>query len=520
MQTCYDLVWLSAKRAPNDVAIVDDLSDRAFTYQELIEEIDIVAAGLAERGVKKGMRVATVLPSLFDHAIALLALQRLAAIPALINFRLTPEEIGELIKLGEIEGAIILPDKNLANNVNNVLRNSERVFCVGDASGLATSFTNCRGDGKFLGSIPKPHPEDISFIFYTSGTTGLPKGVELSHRTTEHRILWLATHAGFRHGKHNKLLGFMPLSHAIGFYGVFLAALSYNGTYFVQSTFNPVNAVDIIEKYGITYMFAVPQLYFAITQAPNYSAKKMASLKTVLYGGAEIMPDLLGKIDKEWPAKIFHIYGTTEIMCPLYNPDPVGEHIRLRPGFYCQTRIIKIGGNTDEVVKKGEEGELIVDMTPDQMFSSYLNRPDATAEAIINNWYHTGDVCLVREDGDYDLIGRTGDMIRSGGENIHPSEIEPYLISYPEIKEATVIGIKDVNWGEMTVACIVADKRLDPLEIRAHVEKSPLARYKSPKAYLFIESLPRNAANKVLRRELVKIAEKTKKGGNKNFVEV
>ena len=520
MQTCYDLVWLSAKRAPNDLAIVDDLSDRALTYQELIEEIDLIASGLAERGVRAGMRVATILPSLFDHAIALLALQRLAAIPALLNFRLTPEEIGKLIKLGEIEGAIILPDKNLANHVHSVLGNAKRILCVGGAVGLATNFSNCRGDKKFLGPIPKPHPEDISFIFYTSGTTGLPKGVELSHRTTEHRVLWLATHAGFRHGKHNKLLGFMPLSHAIGFYGVFLAALSYNATYYVQSAFNPVDTVDIIEKYGITYMFAVPQLYFAITQAPNYSPKKMVSLKTVLYGGAEIMPELLVKIDKEWPAKIFHIYGTTEIMCPLYNPDPVGEHVRLRPGFYCQTRIIKIGGNTDNVVEKGEEGELIVDMTPDQMFSGYLNRPDATAEAIINNWYHTGDVCLVRADGDYDLIGRTGDMIRSGGENIHPSEIEPYLNSHPEIKEATVIGIKDVNWGEMTVACVTADKHLNTVELRAHIEKSPLARYKYPKAYLFIESLPRNAANKVLRRDLVKIAEKAKKQKDGNFVEV
>ena len=117
MQTCYDLVWLSAQRAPNNLAIIDDLSDRTLTYQELIEEVNVVAAGLKDRGVKSGMRIATVLPSLFDHAIALLALQRLAAIPALINFRLKPEEVGELIKLGEIEGAIILPDKYLAKIV-------------------------------------------------------------------------------------------------------------------------------------------------------------------------------------------------------------------------------------------------------------------------------------------------------------------------------------------------------------------------------------------------------------------
>ena len=520
MQTCYDLVWLSAQRAPNNLAIVDDLSDRALTYQELIEEIDVVAAGLKDRGVKSGMRIATVLPSLFDHAIALLALQRLAAIPALINFRLKPEEVGKLIKLGEIEGAIILPDKSLAKIVIKNLGNSDRVLCIGETIGLAKNYAECRGDSLSLGTIPKPKPEDIAFIFYTSGTTGLPKGVELAHRTTEHRVLWLATHAGFRHGKHNKLLGFMPLSHAIGFYGVFLAALSYNGTYYVQSAFNPEQAVNMIEEHSITYMFAVPQLYFAITQAPNYSLKKMKSLRTVLYGGAEITPDLLIQIDKEWPSKVFHIYGTTEIMCPLYNPDPVGEHVRLRPGFYCQTRIIRIGSEIEDVVNRGEEGELIVEMSPDQMFSGYLNQPKATSETVINGWYHTGDICLVREDGDYNLIGRTGDMIRSGGENVHPSEIEPHLSSHPNVKENSVIGVKDAAWGEMVVACIITDGLIDSLTLKAHMQKTSLAKFKHPKAYLFLENLPRNAANKILRRELCQIAEKTKKNRDKNFIEV
>ena len=520
MQTCYDLVWLSAQRSPNTTAIVDDQSDRSLTYQELIEEVDVVAAGLKDRGVKSGMRIATILPSLFDHAIILLALQRLAAIPAIINFRLTSGDIGQLIKLGNIKGAIILPDKNLAKIVLENVDNSDCVLCVGKTIGKAVNYTNCRGDSLSLDTIPKPKPEDIAFIFYTSGTTGLPKGVELSHRTTEHRILWLATHVGFRHGNHNRLLGFMPLSHAIGFYGVFLAALSYNGTYYVQSAFNPEKAISMIEKHSITYMFAVPQLYFAITRAANYSPRKMGSLQTVLYGGAEIMPNILAQIDNEWPAKIFHIYGTTEIMCPLYNPDPVGEHIRLRPGFYCQTRIIKIGGTTDDIVTQGEEGELIVEMSPDQMFSGYLNQPKATAETVIDGWYHTGDVCFVRKDGDYDLIGRTGDIIRSGGENIHPSEIEPHLLSHPDIKESTVIGIKDVKWGEMVVACVVTDGSTDSLGLKAHMQNTPLANFKNPKAYLFLDNLPRNAANKVLRRELCKIAEEERKNRGKKFIEI
>ncbi|MBT3991119.1 MAG: AMP-binding protein [Rhodospirillaceae bacterium] len=519
MQTCYDIVWLSAQRAPNDLALVDDQSERALTYSQLIDEINVVAAGLQERGIRQGMRIATVLPSLFDHAIAILALQRLAAIPALMNFRLKPEEITELIKLGEIEGAIILPDDAMAEACSAALGNTDRLWSVGAALGGASNFVECRGDASALGPIPKPDREDIAFIFYTSGTTGLPKGVELAHRTTEHRILWLATQTDLRHGNHNKALGFMPLSHAIGFYGVFLGILGFGGTFFVQSAFNPAEAIEMIERHEITYMFAVPQLYFAMTQVPTYAPQKMKSLKTVLYGGAEIMPDFLIKIDKEWPAKIFHIYGTTEIMCPFTNPDPVGEHTRLRPAYYVRLRVIKIGGSVDEIAQPGEEGELIVDASSDLVFSSYLNRPDATEEAITDGWYFTGDVCLVRDDGDYNLIGRTGDMVRSGGENIHPSEIEPHLMAHPDCAETAIIGIKDATWGEMVVACVVASEA-DAASFNAHIKATPLASYKRPKAYLFMDVLPRNAANKVLRRDLIEIANKARETGDNSFFEV
>jgi len=520
MQTCYDLVWLSAERSPDSLAIVDDQSDRALTYRQLIEEVDQVAAGLQEKGVRQGMRIATVLPSLFDHAIALLALQRLAAIPALMNFRLKPEEIAELIKMGEIQGAIVLPEEALVDAAAGALGNTDRLWSVGQPTGTAASFSDCRGEASSLGPVPKPDREDIAFIFYTSGTTGLPKGVELAHRTTEHRILWLATQAGFRHGAHNRSLGFMPLSHAIGFYGVFLGTLGFGGTYCVQSTFNPVDAVNMIEEHGITYMFAVPQLYFAMAQAPNYAPAKMKSLEKVLYGGAEIMPDFLVQIDNEWPAKIFHIYGTTEIMCPFSNPDPVGEHVRLRPAFYARLRVIKIDGGVDDIAAPGEEGELIVDASSDLVFSGYLNNPDATAEAIQDGWYHTGDVCYVREDGDYNLIGRTGDMVRSGGENIHPSEIEPLLMRHPAVKETSIIGIKDATWGEMVVACMVVDGEADAAGLDAHMKETSLTGFKRPRAYFFTDALPRNAANKVLRRELKVAADDARDQNVATFVEI
>jgi acyl-CoA synthetase (AMP-forming)/AMP-acid ligase II len=496
---------------------VDDKTDRQLSYKDLLHQADVVAAGLAERGVHVGVRVATLLPNLFEHCILLLALQRLAAVPALLNFRLQPAELARLIQQGEIKGAVIPDDPAMAKTVAAALPPDGLLLSTGGAGGSAPDLSTCRGNPARLPPRPKPDPEDAAFIFYTSGTTGLPKGVVIAHRTSEHRIVWLSTQAGLRHGTHNRTLGMVPISHAIGFYGTFLATLAYNGTFYTMSAFNPVTALDLIERHRITYLFAVPTLYQAIVSAPAYRPDRMASLELVLFGGAPIASALLERMDREWPAVLRHIYGTTEIMAPLYNPEPVGRPITLRPAYYARVRVVRRGGGAEDGVQPGEAGELIVDAAGDSIFSGYLNRPDADAEKLRDGWYFTGDVCVLREDGDLDLVGRTDDVIRSGGESVYPEEVEGILATHPAIREASVIGVADPLWGELVVACVVfarAETRLETTcaEIDVHLRSSTLARFKRPRAYLCLERLPRNAANKVLRVELREAAVKAREG--------
>lgn len=309
----------------------------------------------------------------------------------------------------------------------------------------------------------------------------------------------------------------VPISHAIGFYGTFLVTLAYNGTFYTMSAFNPVAANDLIERHRINYLFAVPTLYQAMVSAPNYSSERVASLELVLYGGAPIPPALLDRIDREWPATIRHIYGTTEIMCALYNPDPVGKPVRLRPGYYSRVRVVRVGGSEDDLVKTGESGELIVDASADTFFSGYLNRPDATAEKLRNGWYFSGDVCVLHADGDVDLVGRIDDAIRSGGESVYPEEVEAVLAAHPAVREAAVLGIPDPLWGEMVVACVVLNGAgTDWRALDAHCRSGTLARFKKPRGYLVMESLPRNAANKVMRpvlRNVVSEARQAADGG-------
>ncbi|MHA1536998.1 MAG: AMP-binding protein [Alphaproteobacteria bacterium] len=518
MQTMYDLVWMQAERTPDALALVDDRSERRLTYRELIEEVDAIAAGFAARGVSAGTRIATCLPNLFEHGLAVLALQRLAAVPALINPRLKAEDAYRLIEAGALAGAIIQADEAFAQAVSDALPKDALFLAVGGAAGTAERFEDCRGAPARLPPIPQPDPEAPCIIFYTSGTTGLPKGVVLAHRTSEARIVWLSTQAGLRYGPHNRALGCMPIAHAIGFYGVFLACLAYGGSYHVMSAFDPAAAVELIQERRITYLFAAPTLYYAMLNAAGYEPRRMKSLALCLYGGASIDPKLLERMDAEWKnARFRHIYGTTETMCSGYNADPVGDSAALRAGYNTRARAIALGGKHEDRIGPGEEGELIVDATGDAVFSEYLGRPEATARAVREGWYHTGDLVVVGEGGAFTLQGRVDDMIRSGGESIHPEAVEAVLREHAGVADCGVIGIADPKWGEIVVGCIVTEKDASPADLGSHCRSSHLAGFMRPRAYLFVEDIPRNPGNGNILRRLLRERAAAEKDGGKAF---
>lgn len=504
MQTAYDVVFLAAQRAPDHLAIVDDRSDRKLTHKQFIAEIDRIAAGLLAAGIRPGQYVATVLPNLFEHALALMALQRLGAIPALINPRLKPEEAGELVSHGRMHAAIVQTNPAAIAAIKPRLPAGAPLIGVGGAADGVIDFAALNGEVADLPSVPRPKPDDTAFIFYTSGTTGLPKGVMLPHRATDARMLYMSMQCGVVHGRHNRFIGLMPLFHVVGFYSVFLTAIGFDGTYYVCSLFEPGAAVDAIERDGITLVYGSPTHFHGLISAPNFSAQRIASVKSLIYAGAAMPGPLLERMGATFPGrKIVNIYGTTEVMNALYFPDPVGKPHTYRPGFYANVRVGKFGGSVDDIAPIGQDGELLVDITADATFTGYLNRPDATAQKVQNGWYRTGDIAVRRADGDIDVKGRVDDMILSGAENIYPDEVEATLIQHKSVREVSVIGVADQKWGEIVVACIVADgTEPSEAELDAHCRTSRLADYKRPRAYVFMDALPKNAANKVLRRVL------------------
>lgn len=504
MQTVWDHIRLAAARTPDRIAVVDDTSDRTLSYAALVAETESMAAGFAAAGISPGDRVATALPNVLEHAVAILALHRLGTVVCLINPRLKPEEAAALMADGNVAAVVCMADEAIVSAARGVLAANAPVFTFGGATGDTRDLAFCRGDGESLPGWATPAADALAFVMYTSGTTGLPKGVMLPHGATDARVIFTPVQCGMRHGGHNRGLGLMPLFHAVGFYAGLVTTLSLNGTYYVHSAFDPAAARDAVKRHGLTYLFGAPAHFHAMLAVPGFQPADVATVETLAYAGAVMPGALLDRVRAAFPGALMtNIYGTTEMMNSLYMTDPVGKPTRLRPGFYSNVRVGRIGGTVHEICAPGEEGELLVDADCDAAFLGYLNRPDATAEKRIDGWYRTGDIVTMFDDGDVELRGRVDDMVVSGGENIHPEEVETVLLQHPAISDAAVIGMPDDRWSERVVACVVsADGALDAAALDAWCRDSALANYKRPRDYIFLDVLPRNAANKVLRREL------------------
>ena len=503
MRTGYDLIFLAAERNPDHLAIVDDRTDKRLTYRELIQEIDVIAAGLCQRGVRAGDRVATALPNSLEHCLILLALQRLAAVPAVLNFRFPALQLAEMMREAAVVGAAVPADPATVRAARDALPAGGLLLTLGGSVDGSHDFARCRAEPNKLPPVPSPGPDDTAFIFYTSGTTGKPKGALVAHRTTEMRISSLSPITGLRAGPHLRALGASPLSHGIGFYCVFMTTLVYGGTYFVMSSFSPAAALDMIERNRITFLFAVPTILQAMISAPGYRPERVDSLEFVFHGGAGISAALLDQLCREWRARIQHLYGTTETYIPLCNPAPHGAPNTLCAVYPHRTRLVRIGGNPNDIAGPGETGELLVDATSNLIFSSYLNEPETYAQKVREGWYFTGDVFTRRVDGNLDFVGRVDDAIRSGGECIYPAEIEQLLLTHPGIRDVCVIGLPDSYWGEAVTACVVSDQpELASQELDQHCRSAVLASFKRPRKYVFVDRLPRNSSNKVLRDEL------------------
>jgi 2-furoate---CoA ligase len=446
----------AAERNPHAEAVVE--GDTCLSYKKLRKRAARLAGGLEREGLRRGDRLAAVVRCRIESVQLYWACQWLGATFVPLSPRASPADLD---------------------------------YCRNDSA--AVLFLEADTDLRPL--LGEPHPgaleadeRDESLMLYTSGTTGRPKGVPRSHRADRAGGLSQVVHQGSRWG--DRTLGAMPLYHTMGLHSL-LAMHLVGGCYVCQPEWNAEAALALIERERITSLYLAPTLYHDLVTHPRRAEFDLSSVETVAYAGAAMTSALAEQCIEAFSPRLFvNHYGSTEIYTYSIHRDQAAKPgCAGRPALNARLRL-------------GENGEILCHMSSDEAFTGYWNRPDADEQAIRDGWYHTGDVGRIDEDGDLWLEGRLDDMIVSGGENIHPLEVEDVLARHPGVREVAVVGAPDDRLGHHVVAVVVADN-VTADELDAHcLASESLARFKRPREYRFVPELPKSPSGKILRRML------------------
>jgi 2-furoate---CoA ligase len=495
----------AAQRRPEATAVVDGA--RRLTYADLYGQATALGRGLAGLGVGRGDRVVIALKNRLEHVLTYWALQMIGGVPAPVNFRLAG---GELRYILHDSGARLLLFE--ADTAKALLEAADewsgrRVFAGGGAPRGALSFADLMASGAAAAARDVPvRADDLSLILYTSGTTGRPKGVPRTHGNHHAGAVAHALQCRYEWGE--RTLGVMPLYHTMGIHSLTSVA-AMNGCFVCQPDWSAAGALALIEAERLTALYLIPTLYHDLIHAPQFRAERVASVRKLAYAGAPMLAALTEACVKAFRPDVFvNHYGSTEIytfsVFPNVHDKPgcagrAGIHSTLRVVAASPERV-----SPGEVVPTGQKGEIIASLDSDEAFAGYWNRADADAKALRDGWYFTGDMGYVDEAGDLFVSGRVDDMIISGGENIHPVEVEEVLARHPEVRDVAVIGEPDEKWGERVVAFVVpAAPGLTAEALDRHCLESPdLANFKRPRRLVFVVEIPKTASGKILRRLL------------------
>jgi 2-furoate---CoA ligase len=463
----------AAERTPDAEAVVD--GELRCTYGELRTRAARLAAGLAHQGVRRRDRIAAIVRNRFESVELYWAAQWLGAVFVPLSHRIAREDIDYC-----------------------VTDSGARMLLAVDADLKAL-----RADHEHPGAFDLDEREH-SIMLYTSGTTGRPKGVPRSHRADRAAGLSQVIQHGYGFG--DRTLGVMPVYHTMGVHSLVAMSL-IGGCYVCQPDWDPGEALRLIERERITSLYLAPTLFYDLVADPRAGGADVSSVEVIGYAGAAMTGALAEHCAALFrPRLFFNHYGSTEIYTFSIHRDQVAKPgCAGRAALNARLRLVRPHPEamTDETVGPGEDGQIICHLASDEAFGGYWNRPDADAKALRQGWYFTGDLGRLDEDGELWIVGRVDDMIISGGENIHPLEVEEVLARAPGVREVAVIGAPDDRLGQRVVACVVSEPGVTADELDAFcLGSAALARFKRPREYRFVDALPKSPAGKILRREL------------------
>lgn len=493
-----------AGATPERPAILVD--GTVWRFGDLHTRILKTVAALRALGVQSGDRVGWLALNHPDYITLMCACFRLGAVLVAINARLVAREIAYILSDAGI-GLIVsetgfLPLVEAARATTGL----ETVLLLDAGFEGRPAFADLIAAHAPDAAMPAISPDDVAIQLYTSGTTGFPKGALLTHRQLLGTIEKgkLTGEDWGRWDEDDVALVAMPLFH-IGGTGWALHALEAGATMVILPRPDVPGIIEAVATHRITRMFAVPAVLLAICQQLETAPADLTAMTEMYYGASPIPLDVLRRSMRAFPnASFIQCYGATEtcgtvVYLPPYDHDVNGNQRMRGCGKPFPGNEVKIIDGDGQALPPGQVGEICIRSV--SVMAGYHNKPEATAKAVIDGWYHTGDAGYLDADGYLYIHDRVKDMIVSGAENIYPAEVENALHEHPAVADCAVIGVPDDKWGEAVKAIVVKKGDVTPEELIAFARQR-IAGYKVPKSVDFIDALPRNPSGKILKKDL------------------
>ena len=492
-----DFVLAGAAARGDRAALVDAVTERTITYAQLPELVGRAAAGLARLGLRKGDTCAIFSPNTVDYAIAALAIARLGAVATTASPISTRDD---LVKQLKDSGARIMITAPAV---------AATAFDAASDAGITTmlSFGAVEGATSFedlLATAGAPPPvsiasSDLVALPYSSGTTGLPKGVMLTHRNLVANLLQLNASAHLRDGE-DTLLAFLPFFHIYGLVVTLLLGLRTGATIIAIPRFDLEQYLALVERYRATVLHVVPPIVLALAKSPAAGGRDFSSVRMVFSGAAPLGEDVTAQCTSRLGCTLRQGYGMTETSPATHctpeawiKPGSIGTPL---PNTEC--RVVDPIAGVDAV--PGADGEIWV--RGPQVMLGYLNRADATRETIdADGWLHTGDIGHADADGHFFIVDRLKELIKYKGLQIAPAELENVLLSHPSVADAAVVPLRDEEAGEVPRAFVVRKAAVSAEELTAFVA-ARVAPYKKLRRVEFVDAIPKSPSGKILRRLL------------------
>ncbi|MDQ3643949.1 MAG: long-chain fatty acid--CoA ligase [Actinomycetota bacterium] len=486
------ILTAAAEQSADGIAV--KLDDTEVSYGMLDEGGARVAGLLKEKGVDPGDRVGVMLPNVPYFPIVYYGVLRAGGVVVPMNVLLKGREVGFYL---EDPGAeVLIAWDGFAEAAEK-----------GAADAGAELILVEPGEFEKLLADSEPHREmadrggeDTAVILYTSGTTGKPKGAELTHSN----LLKNCTVAGQELGEithEDRLLGALPLFHSFGQTCTLNAGIQARAMISMIPRFDPDKALEIIARDKITLFQGVPTMYNAMLACESADGADTSTLRLCMSGGSAMPEEVMRKFEEKFGCKVLEGYGLSETSPVASFNHPDRENKAGSIGTPIKGVEMKVVDDDGNEVDQGEVGEIVI--KGHNIMKGYWNREDATEEAIKDGWFHSGDMAKVDTDGYFFIVDRKKDLIIRGGYNVYPREIEEVLYEHPAVQEAAVVGVKDDELGEEVCAAVVLKEGEDVNadDLKQHV-KGEVAAYKYPRHVWFLDELPKGPTGKILKREI------------------